>query len=64
MADRNKLPIVIRIASDERHEATLVRKTIQRCFIEYLPVNLVGDKDYDSAALRDQLSSLGVQLIS
>jgi transposase len=64
VADRNGLPIAIRIASGETHEATLALKTIQSCFTEDLRVNLIGDKAYDSAALRDQMSSLGIELIS
>jgi hypothetical protein len=60
-ANRNGLPNAIRIESDQRYEATLALETIQRCFTAELLVDVIGCKLTEGAALRDRMSSLGLE---
>lgn len=64
VADRNGLPIAIRIASGQRHEVPLVLDTLRARFVKPLPERLIGDKAYDSDKLDDELADLGVEMIA
>ena len=64
VADRNGLPIAVRIAGGERGETTLVEETLDDCFLDELPSNLVGDKAYDSTKLDIALKKRGIEMIA
>src|SRR2546426_343811 len=64
MADRNGLPIAVDVASASPHEIKLVRSTLDAGFLEDAPQRLIGDKAYDSDALRADLATQGIELIT
>jgi transposase len=64
VADGNGLPLAVGIASGERAEVTLVEETLDNCFVDELPVNLIGDAAYDSKKLDAALKERGVEMIA
>ena len=64
VADRNGLPIAVDVASASPHEIKLVRSTLDAGFLEEPPQRLIGDKAYDSDALRADLATEGIELIT
>ena len=64
VADRNGLPIAVDVASASPHEVKLVRSTLDAAFLAEPPQRLIGDKAYDSDALRADLAEDGIQLIT
>ena len=64
VADGNGLPLAVGIASGERAEVTLVEETLDNCFVDELPVNLIGDAAYDSNKLDAALKARGVEMIA
>ncbi len=64
MADRNGLPIAIRIESGQRHEAPLVVPTLKSRFVKDLPERLIGDRAYDSDKLDKELADMGIEMIA
>ena len=64
MADRHGLPIAVDVASASPHEIKLVRSTLAAGFLAESPERLIGDKAYDSDALRKELASEGIELIT
>jgi transposase len=63
VADGNGLPIAINVASASPHEVKLVRATLEAGFLAEPPQRLIGDKAYDSDALRADLAAEGIELI-
>jgi len=63
MADRNGLPIAVDVASASPHEIKLVHSTLNARFLADAPQRLIGDKAYDSDALRADLAAEGIELI-
>jgi hypothetical protein len=51
VADRSGLPIAVGIASGERNEVKLVEDTLDACFLDELPLRLIGDMAYDANEL-------------
>jgi transposase len=41
-----------------------VESVLAGCFLDELPARLIGDKAYDSAALDEQMSEYGIEMIS
>lgn len=65
LTDANGLPIAIDATSASPHEITLVDTTLDACFLEEVPENLVGDRAYDSDKLDDRLAKeRGVKMIA
>jgi transposase len=64
VADRNGLPIAVDVASASPHEIKLVRSTLDAGFLADAPTRLIGDKAYDSDALRADLATEGIELIT
>jgi transposase len=64
VADRHGLPIAVDVASASPHEIKLVHSTLKTSFLKERPARLVGDKAFDSDALRGDLAKAGIQLIT
>jgi len=65
VADRNGLPLAAWTASGEKAESHLVVDTLDRRFLDEVPVRLIGDKAYDADALDEQLDrELGIEMIA
>jgi transposase len=64
VADRHGLPIAVDVASASPHEIRLVNSTLKTRFLKESPKRLIGDKAYDSDALRAELGEKGIQLIT
>ena len=64
VADGHGLPIAIDVASASPHEIKLVRSTLDAGFLADPPERLIGDKAYDSDALRADLAAEGIELIT
>lgn len=64
MADRAGLPVALCTASAAPHETKFVKQLIAHRFTEAKPERLIGDKAYDSDALDEECSNLGVILIA
>jgi transposase len=64
VADRHGLPIAVGIAGGERGETALVEETLDACFLDELPANLIGDKAYDSTKLDAALKKRGIEMIA
>ena len=65
LTDAGGIPIAITATSARPHEITLVDSTLDACFLEYLPPNLVGDRAYDSDELdRRLVQERGVAMIA
>src|SRR5438874_3888869 len=64
VADRHGLPIAVDVASASPHEIKLVEPTLKAGFLKESPQRLIGDKAYDSDALRADLAEDGIQLIT
>ena len=59
------LPISILLASASPHEVTLVEKTLDESFVDVDPMQIIGDKAYDSDDLDDILfCERGIELVS
>ncbi len=53
------------VTSASPHEVTLVKATLEACFLTQLPEKLIGDKAYDSDTLDASLAEeWGVELIA
>ncbi len=57
-------PIAVDVASASPHEIKLVRSTLDAGFLAEPPQRLIGDKAYDSDALRADLAAEGIELIT
>lgn len=65
LTDARGLPIAIDTSSASPHEVTLVDDTLDACFLEELPANVIGDKAYDSDPLDERLAEeRGVMMIA
>ena len=64
VADGHGLPIAVGISSGERGETTLVEETLDACFLDELPKNLIGDMAYDSTKLDAALKERGIEMIA
>jgi transposase len=64
VADGHGLPIAVDVASASPHEIKLVRSTLDAGFLAAHPQRLIGDKAYDSDALRADLAAEGIELIT
>jgi len=64
MADRHGLPVACGIASGQRHEAHLVKDLLNSRFVEEKPLNLIGDKAYDSNILDAEMAAEGIEMIA
>ena len=64
VVDRNGVPIAIGIASGQRHETKLVKRTLKQRFLRALPQRLIGDKAYDSNPLDADLALMGIEMIA
>ena len=56
LTDAKGLPIAVDTASASPHEVTLVEATLDACFLEEVPENVIGDKAYDSDPLDERLA--------
>jgi transposase len=56
LTDAGGLPLAIGATSASPHEITLVDATLDACFLEELPAQLIGDKAYDSDKLDNRLA--------
>lgn len=56
LTDASGLPVAVDTTSASPHEVTLVDTTLDACFIENVPENIVGDRAYDSDKLDELLS--------
>ena len=64
VADGAGLPVAVDVASASPHEVTLVKSTLDAAFLPDAPQRLIGDKAYDSDALRADLATEGIELIT
>jgi len=64
VADGHGLPLAVDVASASPHETKLVHSTLQARFLREKPQRLIGDKAYDSDALRAGLAGDGIELIT
>lgn len=64
VVDRHGLPVAVDVASASPAEVRLVHSTLDARFVPELPERLIGDKAYDSDALAQELSAIGVELIA
>ena len=55
LADAGGLPIAVSAGSASPHEVTLVDASLDACFLDELPVRIIGDKAYDSDPLDEHL---------
>ena len=56
LTDAKGLPIAVDTVSASPHEVTLVEATLDACFLEEVPENVIGDKAYDSDPLDERLA--------
>jgi transposase len=65
LTDAGGIPLAIDAASASPHEITLVDATLDACFLEELPAQLIGDKAYDSDKLDNRLvEGRGIAMIA
>ena len=65
VADSAGLPISVSIADGSKHDVSLVDQTLDDCWVDELPPNLIGDKGFDSNPLAERLrDERGVDLIA
>ena len=65
LTDAGGLPLAIDATSASPHEITLVDATLDACFLEELPAQLIGDKAYDSDKLDNRLAQeRGIAMIA
>lgn len=65
IADKHGLPLAVHVCSATPHEVRLVEDTLKNSLIDQLPVNLIGDKAYDSDELDQKLKDkYGISLIA
>ena len=64
VADGAGLPLAVYTDSASPHEVRLVGKTIDQRLITEKPEKLIGDKAYDSDPLDEEMSALGIEMIS
>ena len=64
IADGSSLPLAVHAASASPHEVTLVGETLSERFVEERPSKLVGDRDYDSDPLDEELLGEGIEMIA
>jgi hypothetical protein len=62
IVDRHGLPLAVSNHAANRHEVTLVQLTFDFYMIEAKPVKMIGDKDYDSDDLDDNLKKDGIEM--
>ena len=61
IVDRHGLPVAASTHAANHHEVTLVQLTFDFYMIEAKPEKLIGDKAYDSDAIRDDLKGRGIR---
>jgi len=65
LTDAGGLPLAVDATSASPHEITLVDATLDVCFLEELPAQLIGDKAYDSDKLDNRLAEeRGIAMIA
>jgi transposase len=64
VADGHGLPLAVDVASASPHETKFVHSTLEARFFPDKPERLIGDKAYDSDALRANLAAQGIELIT
>jgi transposase len=65
LTDAGGLPIAVDATSASPHEITLVDTTLDACFLENVPDNLIGDRAYDSDQLDYRLAKeRGIKMIA
>lgn len=64
VADSHGLPIGAWIGSGQKHETQLVSQITEGLFVSRKPLNLIGDKAYDSEQLDRDMHQLGIELIA
>lgn len=62
--DAQGRPVAAFIASASVHESQLVEPTLEKRWVNNLPVCLIGDKAYDSDELDAKLRAIGVEMIA
>lgn len=61
---KNGRPLALKVFSATPFEATLVERTLKKCFSRAKIKRLVGDKAYDSDPLDKKLTAKGIELIA
>jgi len=61
VADGAGIPVAIHATSASPHEITLIEATLEQRFVAAKPERLIGDRAYDSDALRRQLLARGMR---
>jgi transposase len=64
IADSSGLPVAVHAASASPHEVTLVKETLDGCFIGAKPKRLIGDRAFDSDPLDASLHAGGIEMIA
>jgi transposase len=64
IAESSGLPVAVHAASASPHEATLVKDTLDDCFVGEKPARLIGDRAYDSDPLDAILHVEGIEMIA
>lgn len=64
IVDKHGLPLSVTTHAANHHEVTLVQLSLDFYMIEAKPVNLIGDKAYDSDKLDDDLRDQCIQMIA
>ena len=64
VTDRSGIPICVHATRASPHEVTLVKETLEACFISEKPKRLVGDRAYDSDLLDAALKEEGIEMIA
>ncbi len=65
LADAQGLPLAVDAGSASPHDVTIVDATLDACFLDDLPVRVIGDKAYDSDRLDHRLAKeRGVKIIA
>lgn len=64
VADGTGLPVAVYATSVSPHEVKLVGTTIEHRLIQQKPEKMIGDKDYDSDPLDEQLAAIGIEMIA
>lgn len=64
LADAGGLPLGAHVSCASPHETKLVNSTLERRFVERLPIRLIGDGAYDSDWLDERLAGEGIELIA
>ena len=64
VTDRSGIPICVHATRASPHEVTLVKETLEACFISEKPKRSVGDRAYDSDLLDAALEEEGTEMIA